>query len=133
MDRRIREEILSSPNVTPLVDVSLTLVIIFMITCPLIMQAGIKVLESRTSVGVGKVGVEENVRVDLKANKELFVNGEKVDWERLGEVLREKIALSKDRMVILTADNENKVGEVVRILDIAKQNGSKKLAILKKG
>jgi biopolymer transport protein ExbD len=133
MDRRTREDILSSPNVTPLVDVSLTLVIIFMITCPLIMQAGIKVLESRTTVAAGKVGVEENVRVDLKANNELFVNGEKVEWRRLGEVLREKIALSRDKMVILTADNENKVGDVVQILDIAKQNGSKKLAILKKG
>jgi biopolymer transport protein ExbD len=130
--RTREEELLSAPNVTPLVDISLTLVIIFMITCPLIMQAGIKVLESKTGIQEGRHGIEENVRVDLKRNNEILINGEKVEWKDLDEALRRWINRSKDRMVVLSADNENKVGQVVRILDIAKQSGSLKLAILKK-
>ena len=52
-------------NVTPLVDVSLVLVIIFMAIAPFAMQSGIKVLESKAKAAVGKVSASENVSVRL--------------------------------------------------------------------
>ena len=60
-----KDEPITEINVTPLVDVCLVLVIIFMAIAPFAVQAGIKVVQSQTSVGVGKVSSEENVKVEL--------------------------------------------------------------------
>jgi biopolymer transport protein TolR len=119
-------------NVTPLVDVCLVLVIIFMVTANFVMQAGIQVASSQAGAATGKVSTEENVNVILSKNHKIFVNGREVKPENLALELNVRIAKSKDKMVTLTADNENKVAEVVDILDLAKQNGAQKLSVLKK-
>ena len=119
-------------NVTPLVDVCLVLVIIFMVTANFVMQAGIQVSSSQAGAATGKVSAEENVNVILNKNHKVYVNGREVLKENLALELNVRIAKSKDKMVTLTADNENKVSEVVDILDLAKQNGAEKLSVLKK-
>ncbi len=125
------EDAITDINVTPLVDVSLVLVIIFMAVAPFAITTGIKVLKSKTEVSVGKVASSENVNVRLRDTGEIEVNGKKAQWETLPGVLESALAKSADKMVILTADYKNRVGEVVEILDISKQSGAKKLAIMK--
>ena len=70
-----KEDVITEINVTPLVDVCLVLVIIFMAVAPFAMQAGIKVLQSQSSVGVGKVSSSENVQVRLNHEGRIWVNG----------------------------------------------------------
>ncbi|MFH1724343.1 MAG: biopolymer transporter ExbD [Elusimicrobiota bacterium] len=118
-------------NVTPLVDVSLVLVIIFMAIAPFAMQAGIKVLESNAKASVGKVSAGDNVTIRLKRDGKLSVNGKAADFKTLWRAIAEALAGSKDKMAILTADDDNRVGEVVRVLDTAKQAGAKKIAIMR--
>lgn len=125
------EDAITDINVTPLVDISLVLVIIFMAVAPFAIQAGIKVLKSKTKVSVGKVASSENVNVRLRATGEIEVNGKSARWETLQTILNSALAKSADKMVILTADYKNRVGEVVEVLDISKQSGAKKLAIMK--
>ncbi|TPW20124.1 MAG: biopolymer transport protein ExbD [Elusimicrobia bacterium] len=117
-------------NVTPLVDVSLVLVIIFMAIAPFAMQSGIKVLESKAKAAVGKVSASENVSLRLSKEGVVTLNGKEVARESLGAVLAEALAASKDRMVTLSADDENFVGDVVSLLDAAKQAGAQKIAIM---
>ncbi|MFA6093890.1 MAG: biopolymer transporter ExbD [Elusimicrobiota bacterium] len=124
-------EPITSINITPLVDVSLVLVIIFMAVAPFAISAGIKVLESRASAAVGKVAASENVSVRLKKDGTLYLNNKLIDPLLLGLALQKALAQSKDKMVLLSADDENKVGQVVALLDEAKQAGAEKLAILK--
>ena len=124
-------EYISAPNITPLVDVSLILVIIFMVTAPMLMQAGIRVLESKTGAAVGKHAVSENICISLKASGELTLDGKRVEWKALPRELRKALKKSKDKLVAITAEKENMVDDVVRILDISRQNGAKKLAIMK--
>ena len=59
------DEPITAINVTPLVDVCLVLVIIFMAVAPMAVTLGIKVLESRASNAEGKASVDENVQVKL--------------------------------------------------------------------
>jgi biopolymer transport protein TolR len=125
------DEPITAINVTPLVDVCLVLVIIFMAVAPFAMTVGIKVLESRAKAAEGKASVEENVNVKLSAAGKLTVNGTEVAFEALGTALLGALSKSKDKMVIITADEQNRVGEVVEILDTARQSGAVKLAILK--
>lgn len=118
-------------NITPLVDVCLVLVIIFMAVAPMAMTVGIKVLESRAKASEGKVAADDNVQVQLTESGKLTVNGAVVELQELRQGLLSALSKSKDKMVILTADEKNRVGEVVTILDTAQQAGAQKLAILK--
>lgn len=118
-------------NLTSLVDVSLTLVIIFMVAAPFVMQTGIKVTSSKMGAAKGKVVQSENVNIYLSADGKIKVNGQPVSWEQLSGVLKVAIPKSKDRMVILLASPKNHVKQIVDILDCARQQGAVKLAILK--
>lgn len=125
------EEPITAINVTPLVDVCLVLVIIFMAVAPFALTTGIKVLESRAKAAEGKASAEQNVNVKLTADGTITVNGAKIDPNDLALRLTAAINKSKDKMVIISADETNKVGQVVEILDTAKLSGAQKLAILK--
>lgn len=125
------DEPITAINVTPLVDVCLVLVIIFMAVAPMAVTLGIKVLESRASNAEGKASVDENVQVKLLLDGQITVNGTKTDGMTFRGVLAGALTRSKDKMVIVTADAKNRVGQVVEILDASKQAGALKLAVMK--
>lgn len=118
-------------NVTPLVDVCLVLVIIFMAVAPFAMTVGIKVLESRAKAAEGKASAEQNVTVKLTKEGVITINGAAVDPAQLQPLIVNALQKSKDKMVIISADETNRVGQVVEILDVAQLSGAQKLAILK--
>ena len=122
---------ITSINVTPLVDVCLVLVIIFMVIAPFAMQAGIKAAQSKAGAAIGKTSSAKNVDVEL-TTAGVKVNNQTIPWETLGVALRQAIAHSKDQLVSLSAAPDVEVGCVVEVLDLSKQMGAKKLAILKK-
>lgn len=126
------EDTITKINLTSLVDVSLTLVIIFMVVAPFMMEIGIKVASSKMGESKGKVAQSENVSVHLSADGKIRINGQLVSWEGLADALRTAIPKSKDQMVLLLASPKNRVKEIIDILDCARQQGAKKLAILKK-
>lgn len=125
------DEPITAINVTPLVDVCLVLVIIFMAVAPMAVTLGIKVLESRASNAEGKASVDENVQIKLALDGQITVNGVKTDGMTFRDVLAGALTRSKDKMVIVTADARNRVGQVVEILDASKQAGALKLAVMK--
>src|SRR3989338_3763042 len=125
------EDPITAINVTPLVDVCLVLVIIFMAVAPMAVTLGIKVLETRRSNAEGKASVDENVNIRITTDNVITVNGTKTDGVTFRGVLSAALASSKDKMVIVTADATNKVGIVVEVLDASKQAGALKLAVMK--
>ncbi|MFH1618981.1 MAG: biopolymer transporter ExbD [bacterium] len=118
-------------NVTPLVDVSLVLVIIFMAVAPFAIQAGIKVLQSKAKAAVGKVSLSESVQIRLDEKGIVTVNGKQTKMENFSAAVSKALLSSKDKFVIVTAAARNRVGDVVRLLDDSKQAGALKLAIMK--
>jgi biopolymer transport protein ExbD len=125
------EEPITRINVTPLVDVCLVLVIIFMAVAPMAVTLGIKVLETRPGNAEGKASVDENVQIKVFVDGSITVNGTKTDGLTFRGILADALTRSKDKMVIVTADAKNKVGLVVSVLDASKQAGALKLAVMK--
>jgi biopolymer transport protein ExbD len=125
------EEPITDINLTPLVDVSLVLVIIFMAVAPFALQAGIKVLQSKASAQVGKVSLSESVQVKLLKDGKLTINGAEVARDAYAQAVAEALAKSADKFVIVKADTDNRVGQVVGLLDDAKQAGALKMALMK--
>lgn len=118
-------------NVTPLVDVSLVLVIIFMVTAPMVMQAGIMVASSKVDAAEGQVSQNESVSLRLTAQA-IYLNEQVVTLQTLPPLITAKLKVNKKKVVTITSDDDVKHGVVVEVLDIAKQSGAEGLSIMKK-
>ena len=109
-DQIVEEEAITEINVTPLVDVALCLVIIFMAVSPFMLQAGLQVTESKAGAATGKHSLNENVQVTLSADNKISINGVGVQIADLLSELRPALAKSKDGLVTVQADKSNHVG-----------------------
>jgi biopolymer transport protein TolR len=119
---------MSDINVTPLVDVILVLLIIFMVTAPM-MQQGIDVdLPQTTSQPIE--GQEERLVITINANREIFVNQEKVDPLLLRRRLERTTAAKLNKEVLLRADRSVPYGFVVQTMAEIKNAGIEKLGMV---
>jgi biopolymer transport protein ExbD len=121
------DDLISGINVTPLVDVVLVLLIIFMVTATYIVRAAIEVDLPRAAHGGEAVGTVLSVVV-TKAN-EVFLDGVRLGDEDL--VRRTKAAVAKDAetRVIISADKGALHGAVVKVIDLVKGAGATRFAI----
>jgi len=112
-------------NITPLTDVFLVLLIIFMVTTPLIMTAGVKIKMPKTKALPSLT--ERDVIIAVTSSERYFVNSTEVSKDRLADYLKD-LKLS-GKLVVVQADKTLTHGTVVEVLDIAKGAGAEKLAI----
>ena len=120
-------------NIISIVDVSFVLVIFCMTTMNLMLSAGINVLQTKAGASSGKAALSENVSVKLTRDNKLYIDNQSVDPINLFRELAIRIPNTKDKMVIITADNENTCEQVVDILDISRKSGAKRLALMQGG
>ena len=123
-----RGHIISEINVTPLTDVFLVLLIIFMITTSAMVKPA-------ADVDLPKADAKEEetkgVLVTITPSHEIFVNERPVgaDDATLASVLRDTLARSNEKVVILAGDRQVVLGEVVRVLGLAKEAGATGFAL----
>jgi biopolymer transport protein ExbD len=120
-------------NLTSLVDVCLTLVIIFMVSYPLVMQSGINI--STPSMQKARTQLEETelkAEITLKEDYTIQLNGKPIEPDYLSDSLKVLMAASKNKMVVISAEENVLHDHVVAILDEAKQCGAEQLSIVKK-
>jgi TolR protein len=117
--------VLSDINVTPLVDVMLVLLVIFMVTAPLLKQG----VDVNLPQAKGKeISSEERLVIVLSKNGSLFLNEKKIKAPVLIEKLR---AISKiNPEVYLEADKDVSYGEVVKLMAEIKEAGIEKLGMV---
>lgn len=119
--------IVAEINVTPLTDVFLVLLIIFMITTSAMMKpADVNLPESQTEEQETK-----GVTVTMTPSHEIFVNERPVsgDDASMVSVLRDALAKSSEKVVILAGDRDVVLGEVMRVLGLAKEAGATGFAL----
>ena len=114
-------------NITPLVDVLFILIIFFTVSSTFLEQPGIK-LELPKADSALPEKVEKAVLV-ISQDEKIYFKNDEISLEELPEVLRKAMEVSADRSLIVSADKKVRHGLVVTIMDIARQNGVKKLVI----
>ncbi len=119
---------MSDINVTPLVDVILVLLIIFMVTAPMMTQGVDVDLPQTTSRPMESQ--EERLVITINAKKEIFVNKEKVDPLLLRRHLERSTAAKLNREVLLRADRSVPYGFVVQTMAEIKNAGIEKLGMV---
>ena len=127
-ERRSEPRAMSDINVTPLVDVILVLLIIFMVTAPM-MQQGIDVELPQTTSNPME-GQEERLVITINAKREVFINQEKVDPLLLRRRLERTAAAKLNQEVLLRADSSVPYGFVVQTMAEIKNAGIEKLGMV---
>ena len=128
------EETLSEVNVIPLADLSLVLLIILMVLSPMIMQSMIKVHASRASAIKSMTENPPEPPLILLINPEgVYLNTVKMHSDLdLAAKLAQALGNREDKTVLITADPSVLHGRVVTLLDMVKQQGAEKIALLRK-
>ena len=119
---------LSEINVTPLVDVMLVLLIIFMITAPMLQQ-GLDV-NLPVASGASQPAREEQTILTVNKQGEIFLNQTAYKLEALQPKLRALYQARPDRDVFLRADTDVPYGTVVQVMDEVKKAGIIKLGMI---
>ena len=124
----LKRGIIAEINMIPLIDVSLMLLIIFMVLTPFLVQSQIQVSLPKASTGV-KGGDENVLKVQLSAGGELAVDGKPVRMQSLEKELMLRFAKSYKKTVLVEADKSVPVERVVAVFDAAKKLGAGKIGI----
>lgn len=126
---RSRRSALSEINVTPLVDVMLVLLIIFMVTAPLLQQ-GVKVDLPNTDSPPMKTSTEERLVLTLTKDGKAYLGKTEVPVERITELLSTNEKLKVEKELYFHADQELPYGLVVKVMAAAKAGGAESIAMV---
>jgi biopolymer transport protein ExbD len=119
-------EIVAEINITPLTDIFLVLLIIFMITSSAMVESGGRI---NLPKAVATQSETRGTTVTLTPKHEIYVNQKKVGEESLEPILREALSTSLDKTVILRGDKDVLLGETVKVMSIIKRAGASEIAI----
>ena len=115
---------LAEINVTPLVDVMLVLLVIFMVTAP-ILQSGIQVNLPKTREAQANEATPDTLIISVDKEGNLYFSGKNeqqaINVNDLPKLLNKRLANSKDRRVYLRGDGETPYRTIAYVLDQAKK------------
>jgi biopolymer transport protein ExbD len=118
--------IVAEINITPLTDIFLVLLIIFMITSSAMIESGGKV---NLPKAVATQSESRGTTVTLTPKNEIYVNQKRVSEANLEATLKTALDGSADKAVILRGDREVLLGHTVKIMSIIKRAGASEIAI----
>jgi biopolymer transport protein ExbD len=124
--------VISDINVTPLVDITLVLLIIMMVTAPMIANnPSIKVELPKAATGdeTMKTTLALTLTREPQGGYSLYQNGEKTDEPQLKALIPSLLAKNKELQTIIAADKGIAYGDVVHIVDLVKALGVHKFAL----
>src|SRR6266436_6102737 len=119
---------ISNINVTPLVDVMLVLLVIFMVTAP-ILQQGVNINLPKVRAAA-LTGEEQQLVVAVNRNGQVYLNDTTVALPELGTKLQAILKLQPDKQVFLRADQSVRYGDVMRVIATVKGAGVERLGMV---
>jgi biopolymer transport protein ExbD len=121
------DEPITGINVTPLVDICLVLLIIFMVTTPMIMKPSINVKLPKASSSDQSTAGE--LSITISKGGEIFANGKRVLEVELKDLAAQLVASKPETQAMISADKDTPHGVVIGVIDVIKGAGIKKFAI----
>jgi biopolymer transport protein TolR len=117
-------------NVTPLIDIVLVLLIVFMVMTPVTLKELVAKIPQQQSETVPQPPGDDPIVVELRADDTITVGGEPVAVEALGDRVGERLRRDRRKVVFFRIDDRASYGRAVRLMDICKGAGAVTLAVV---
>jgi len=126
-----RGEVTSDINVTPMADVMLVLLIIFMVVTPML-QKGVSVELANTAnpLDMKEVDREDAVLVAVTRDGKFYLGKDRVNIEDLASKVNDLLSGKLDKTVFVKSDRRAKYGDVVQVVDNIRNAGVDKVGLL---
>jgi len=121
--------IVAEINITPLTDIFLVLLIIFLVTTSVVSNQGKEVNLPSSTV---TTSTPSGVSVTVTASGGIEVDGTEVSEAALPDALKAALAKAREKIVILRGDKKVLLGQAVNILDVAQEAGAQGIALATK-
>ncbi len=121
----------SNINVTPMVDVMLVMLIIFMVVTPML-QKGVSVDLAKTNnpLPMPDADKEDSLVVAVQKDGTIFFGSDKISPDQLANKVKDRLANNNDKRVFIKADARAKYGSVVEVVDNVRSAGVDTLGLL---
>jgi biopolymer transport protein TolR len=120
----------SEINVTPLVDVVLVLLIIFMVVQPLLQMGYTVQVPPNSSTPPPPEASKDQIIVTVTANKDVYLNKERIELQNLPIRLQEVLRNRGSKVVFFSADDGVNYGKAMEVMDTVRNNGAKNIGIV---
>jgi len=118
-------------NVTPMADVMLVLLIIFMITTPLIQQGvAVNLARAKNAQEAPEAEAEDSTIVTISRGSEVYVNKKLTADANLYDAISEAFAKAPDKPLFVRVDIAAPYGKVVQVVDLAREVGIERIGLL---
>jgi biopolymer transport protein ExbD len=122
------ENLQAEVNMTPLIDVMLVLLIIFMVSSSVAIESGLEIDIPKTFSKLSSAKAKPLV-VAMDQYGRISVNGKKVKYADLEKSIGAGLKTTKSKMVVFEADKRAEIGRTIEIMDISKKAGANKFSI----
>jgi biopolymer transport protein TolR len=120
----------SDINVTPLVDVVLVLLIIFMVITPVVQMGYLVKVPPKAPANVPPSAVQDQIILRLYPENRVFINKEEMTMEQFPARIREIMKGNTSKMVFFAGGREVDYDTTMRFLDVARMSGAKNIGII---
>ena len=114
-------------NVTPLVDITLVLLIIFMVTASYIVSPAIKVDLPKAASGSDQT--KTTLAITISKDNQVYLNGERSSDQRIVDYIHGELPTNPDLQAIIAADKVVSHGDVIHVIDLVKRSGVHRFAL----
>jgi biopolymer transport protein ExbD len=126
-----RGEVTSDINVTPMADVMLVLLIIFMVITPML-QKGVSVdmVKTNNPSEMTEADKEDSVLISVMRDGKYYLNADRVNVDDLTQKVSDLVSNRLDKMIFVKGDYRAKYGDVVKVVDNLRAAGVDKIGLL---
>ena len=120
----------SDINVTPLVDVVLVLLIIFMVITPVVQMGYLVRVPPKAPANLPPAAVQDQIVLRLAAGNRVFINKEEMDMAAFPNRIREILRGNTSKMVFFSGGRDVDYDSIITFLDLARASGAKNIGII---
>lgn len=121
----------SDINVTPMVDVMLVLLIIFMVITPMLQHGhAVELAKANNPEQMPDADKEDAILIAITRDNKVFLNNDQMSADQLADKVRDRLANKADKRVYVKADARAKYGTVVAVVDNVRSAGVDQLGLL---